>query len=178
MEDELTVFDSELIDAPLFDVTPARGRGAKSLKEPSDEQVAAAGDSNLYGVYGSKEVDFDSDQTIAQTGLVANPGSIIQSAEQLLQLAVGDRKVLLNRDTNNLPNSFRLKGATREGDIPRIQGTRCLVDDIISGRAFNTDSEAAQEMESVRCGRFVEELRRQCDELCGVTSSLVDALHS
>jgi hypothetical protein len=179
MEDELTAFDSQLIDAPLFDVTPAKIRAVKGSREPSDEQVAA-GDSNLYGVYGSKEVDFDSDQTIAQTGLVANPSLIVQSAEQLLQLAVGDRKVLLKSEINNLPTSFRMKCATgtREQDISRIQGTRCLVDDIISGRAFNTDSEAAQEMESMRSGRFAEKLRRRCDELCGVTSSLVDALHS
>jgi hypothetical protein len=177
MEDELTAFDSELIDAPLFEVQPATNRNAKTTQQPQDK-VAVAGDSNLYGVYRSKEVDFDSDQTIAQTGLVANPELIVQSAERLLQLAVGDRKVLLKSNINNLPPSFRLKSNAREGQSARIESTRSLVDDIISGKAFNADSEAAQEVESVRSGRFAQDLRRQCDELCAVTGSLVDALHS
>jgi hypothetical protein len=176
MEDELTAFDSELIDAPLFPVQSANISTAKSGQKVDD--YGAVADTNLYGVYGSKEVDFDSDETIAQTGLVSNPQLIVQSAERLLQLAVGDRKVLLKSATNILPPSFRLNSGAEGRQASRTKSTRSLVDDIISGRAFNTDSEAAQELESVRSGRFAEELRRQCDELCGVTSSLVDALHS
>jgi hypothetical protein len=176
-----SVFDTELVDSPLFEVQSPQGRKKTLTSAPANnsclESPTATGDGNLYGVYGASDDSlFDSDEAISKTGLVANPGSVINTADNLLQLGVGDRKILLEGQVTILPHSLRMQLGS-EHYYSSAHLTRGLLDDIVSGRAFEASSTAAQEADYIRAGSHVQELRKMCDKICSVTGSLVDSLH-
>ena len=178
MSNQCNIFDDELAESPLFEVQSPTGR--TNSNKVIDEEYAPfspAGDANLYGVYeSSKDRLFDSDEAIGNTGSIANVDIVIHNAEKLLQLAVGERKVLLEGEVDFLPPSFRLEsGYGRYRDS--ATRTLSLVEDIISGEAFTASTEAALDSENIQSGVYIQKFTEECHGICATAGNLVDSLN-
>lgn len=167
---EFGSFDKALLNSPVLSVNK------KQLISSVDIEHTVT-DSNLYGVYGETEDQlFDSDETIGKTGVVSNPDSVVNSAAKLLQLAMSDRKILLESDTGILPVSFRLPNKSIELRVYSIAKTRALVDGILSGEHFTATAAAESDRANMLSGVYVDKLKNAGNGVCEAAERLVDVL--
>lgn len=167
---EFGSFDKALLNSPVLSVNK------KQLISSLDIEHTVT-DSNLYGVYGETEDQlFDSDETIGKTGVVSNPDSVVNSAAKLLQLAMSDRKILLESDTDILPASFRLPNNSSEVSFYSTEKTRALVDDILSGEHFTASAATESDQANILSGVYVASLKNTGNGVCEAAERLVDVL--